>query len=89
MRRRFPRRVRPESEQMNQGSYSRRMDGILKTGFAASSGPQRTREDYDLLAKAADHLWAKAMMSRSSVVLSLAKIAAESVVKKESRSGKH
>ena len=41
-------------------------------------------EDYDLLAKAADHLWAKAMMSRSSVVLSLAKIAAESVLKRSS-----
>ena len=40
-------------------------------------------EDYDLLRKAADQLWAKAMMSRSSVVLSLAKITAESVLSKQ------
>ncbi|MFZ1011609.1 MAG: hypothetical protein WAN65_32535 [Candidatus Sulfotelmatobacter sp.] len=40
-------------------------------------------EDYDLLKKAADHLWAKAMMSQSSIVLSLAKITAESVLSKQ------
>jgi hypothetical protein len=45
-------------------------------------------EDYDLLRKAADQLWAKAMMSRSSIVLSLAKITAETVLKKDSHPGK-
>jgi hypothetical protein len=40
-------------------------------------------EDYELLRKAADQLWAKAMMSRSSIVLSLAKITAESVLSKQ------
>jgi hypothetical protein len=41
-----------------------------------------TETDYAKLAKAADHLWPKALLTRSSIVLGLALIGAESVLPK-------
>jgi len=41
-----------------------------------------TAEDYALLEKAADHIWPKAVLTRSSIVLGLARIGAESVLPK-------
>jgi hypothetical protein len=41
-----------------------------------------TAEDYTLLQKAADTIWPKAVLTKSSVVLGLARIGAESVLKK-------
>jgi hypothetical protein len=38
--------------------------------------------DYAKLAKAANHLWPKALLTRSSIVLGLALIGAESVLPK-------
>jgi hypothetical protein len=40
-----------------------------------------TAEDFALLQKAADTIWPKAVLTRSSVVLGLARIGAESVLK--------
>lgn len=40
-----------------------------------------TAEDFALLQKAADTIWAKAVLTRSSIVLGLARIGAESVLK--------
>lgn len=39
-----------------------------------------TAEDFTLLQKAADTIWPKALLTRSSVVLGLARIGAESVI---------
>jgi hypothetical protein len=39
-----------------------------------------TAEDYALFTKAAAHLWPKAPLSRSTIVLGLARIGAESVL---------
>jgi uncharacterized protein (DUF1778 family) len=44
-----------------------------------------TAEDYALLQKAADTIWPKAVLTRSSVVLGLARIGAESVLKNPKR----
>ena len=44
-----------------------------------------TAEDYDLLAKAADKLWPKALLTKSSIVLGLARIGAEIVLKRRKR----
>jgi hypothetical protein len=41
-----------------------------------------TETDYAKLAKAADHLWPKAILTRSSIVLGLALIGAESALPK-------
>jgi hypothetical protein len=41
-----------------------------------------SEEDLALLTKAADHIWPKALLSRSSIVLGLARIGAESVLSK-------
>ncbi len=38
-------------------------------------------EDYALLTKAADSIWPRAMLTRSSIVLGLAKIGAETVLR--------
>ena len=38
-------------------------------------------EDFDLLQKAADILWPKAILSKSAIILGLAKIAAEDAVR--------
>ncbi len=38
-------------------------------------------EDYTLLAKAADAIWPKAVLTRSSIVLGLARIGAETMLK--------
>jgi uncharacterized protein (DUF1778 family) len=43
------------------------------------------QEDYALLTEAADHIWPKAELSRSSIVLGLAKIGAESVLPSQRR----
>jgi hypothetical protein len=40
-------------------------------------------EDYTLLMKAADHLWPKALLTKSGIVLGLARIGAESVLPKQ------
>jgi hypothetical protein len=40
-------------------------------------------EDYALLMKAADHLWPKALLTKSGIVLGLARIGAESVLPKQ------
>jgi len=40
-----------------------------------------TAEDYALLQRAADTIWPKAVLTRSSVVLGLARIGAESVLR--------
>lgn len=42
-----------------------------------------TAEDFALLQKAADAIWPKAVLTRSSVVLGLARIGAESILKKK------
>jgi hypothetical protein len=39
-----------------------------------------TAEDFTLLQKAADTIWPKAVLTRSSVVLGLARIGAESIM---------
>jgi hypothetical protein len=39
-----------------------------------------TAEDFTLLSKAANHIWPKAILTRSSIVLGLARIGAESVL---------
>jgi hypothetical protein len=39
-----------------------------------------TAEDFALFTKAADHIWPKAILTRSSIVLGLARIGAESVL---------
>jgi uncharacterized protein (DUF1778 family) len=44
-----------------------------------------TADDYALLQKAADTIWPKAVLSRSSVVLGLARIGAESVLRPAKR----
>ena len=44
-----------------------------------------TAEDYDLLEKAADHIWPKAVLTRSSIVLGLARIGAESILPKSAK----
>lgn len=44
-----------------------------------------SEEDYELLNKAADSIWPGALLTRSSVVLGLAKIGAETVLKKPKR----
>jgi hypothetical protein len=41
-----------------------------------------SEEELEKLTKAADHLWPKALLSRSAVVLGLALIGAETVLKK-------
>jgi len=43
---------------------------------------KRSEADYALLKKAADHLWPKALLTRSSIVLGLALIGADSVLPK-------
>jgi hypothetical protein len=40
-----------------------------------------TAEDYALLEKAADNIWHKAVLTRSSIVLGLARIGAETALK--------
>jgi len=45
------------------------------------------QEDYALLTKAADHIWPKAVLTRSSIVLGLARIGAESVLPSPRRQG--
>jgi hypothetical protein len=40
-----------------------------------------TAEDYALLEKAADTIWHKAVLTRSSIVLGLARIGAETALK--------
>jgi hypothetical protein len=47
-----------------------------------------TAEDYALLEKAADHIWPGAVLTRSGIVLGLARIGAESVLPKPQRKGK-
>jgi uncharacterized protein (DUF1778 family) len=47
-----------------------------------------TAEDFALLTKAADHIWPKAILTRSSIVLGLARMGAESVLKKDSHQTK-
>jgi uncharacterized protein (DUF1778 family) len=42
-------------------------------------------EDYSLLQKAADAVWPKALLTRSSIVLGLARIGAEAVLKEKKR----
>lgn len=42
-----------------------------------------TSEDYALLQKAADTVWPKALLTRSSIVLGLARIGAEAVLKEK------
>lgn len=39
-----------------------------------------TADDFALFTKAADHIWPKAILTRSSIVLGLARIGAESVL---------
>jgi hypothetical protein len=41
-----------------------------------------SEEELEKLTKAADHLWPKALLSRSAIVLGLALIGAETVLKK-------
>ncbi len=41
-----------------------------------------TAEHYELFERAADHIWPKAILTRSSIVLGLARIGAESVLPK-------
>jgi hypothetical protein len=55
-------------------------DGMEKR--TTSVTVKMTAEDYSQLAKAADHLWPKALLTRSSIVLGLALIGAESVLPK-------
>ena len=43
-----------------------------------------SEEELEKLTKAADHLWPKALLSRSAIVLGLALIGAETVLKKGS-----
>ena len=40
-----------------------------------------TDADFELLQQAADAIWPKALLTRSSIVLGLARIGAESIVK--------
>jgi hypothetical protein len=47
-----------------------------------------TAEDFALFTKAADHIWPKAILTRSSIVLGLARMGAESVLKKDPHPGK-
>jgi uncharacterized protein (DUF1778 family) len=47
-----------------------------------------TAEDYAFLSKAADHIWPKAILTRSSIVLGLARIGAESVLGAKERARK-
>jgi hypothetical protein len=42
-------------------------------------------EDFGLLEKAADAIWPKAVLTRSSIVLGLAKIGAEAALKETKR----
>jgi len=42
-----------------------------------------TAEDFALLQRAADTIWPKAVLTRSSIVLGLARIGAENVLKKK------
>ncbi len=42
-----------------------------------------TAADYALLARAADHLWPKALLTKSGIVLGLARIGAENVLKQK------
>ena len=44
-----------------------------------------TEEDYKLLVKAADAIWPKAVLTQSSVVLGLARIGAETVLKESKK----
>jgi hypothetical protein len=43
-------------------------------------------EDYSLLMKAADHLWPKAVLTKSGIVLGLARRGAESVLPRPRKS---
>jgi hypothetical protein len=43
-------------------------------------------EDYSLLMKAADHLWPKAVLTKSGIVLGLARLGAESVLSRPRKS---
>ncbi|MCI0724990.1 MAG: hypothetical protein L0338_39400 [Acidobacteria bacterium] len=47
-----------------------------------------TEEDFDLLNQAADRLWPGAEMTRSGIVLSLAKIAAQNTLRHGSKRGR-
>jgi hypothetical protein len=47
-----------------------------------------SEDDLALLTKAADHIWPKAVLSRSAIVLGLARIGAESVLPKSHRKAK-
>lgn len=40
-----------------------------------------TEEDYDLMTKAAETIWPKAPLTKSSIILGLARMGAESVLK--------
>ena len=44
-----------------------------------------SEDDLALLTKAADHIWHKAVLTRSSIVLGLARIGAESVLPRSQR----
>jgi hypothetical protein len=44
-----------------------------------------SEEDLALFTKAADHIWPKAVLSRSAIVLGLARIGAESVLPSQPR----
>lgn len=44
-----------------------------------------TEEDLALFKKAADHIWPKAVLTRSSIVLGLARLGAEAVLKDSKR----
>ncbi len=46
-----------------------------------------SEEDLALFTKAADHIWPKAVLTRSSIVLGLARIGAESVLPSPRRHG--
>jgi uncharacterized protein (DUF1778 family) len=46
-----------------------------------------TEEDYALLERAANSIWPRAVLTKSSIVLGLAKIAAEDALSKQPRRG--
>jgi len=59
------------------------MNGMKRT---TSVTVKMSAEDYSLLMKAADHLWPKALLTKSGIVLGLARIGAESVLPKQRKS---
>jgi hypothetical protein len=60
----------------------RRMPELGMDKRTVSVSMKMSEADYALLKKAADHLWPKALLTRSSIVLGLALIGAESVLPK-------